>query len=216
MGNLKVKISAVRTRTWVLTATILVATAFYLFVQVVWGKEVNLVDFVMLATIQVLTHCGYFPDGELFGTTGETYKANHDAYNTKATAINDGHNVGALRKYCKVEYERRVADYVRAECGAMGITETELAELQKLSPKEVAKLTRWEFDGKLFYFTKQKRRRLSALLFKKLPIEPNSVDTILSAVEKDNAKAIKDGSVAYKTRQYVARFIKAFVIGLFM
>ena len=51
------------------------------------------------------------------------------------------------------------------------------------------------------------------MIFKELPVEPNHPETIMSAVENNGTKAVKDGSVAYKTHSYIRKALQAVVIG---
>lgn len=216
MENLKDKLSTVRVRTWSLTASIIVAIVLYMFVQVTWQTEINIIDFILLACIQVTTHIIYFPDGEISGGKDNVYIGNKTAYNTKATAINENKQVRELRDYCDYEYELRRSEYIKNECGAIGIDLTELEKLRELPITEIKKLTQIELDGKLFFFDKHKRKRLIKLLHGTLPIERNNAETILSAIEQDYGKAIRDNSIRYKAKSHIRKIILAFGVGLFL
>ena len=60
---------------------------------------------------------------------------------------------------------------------------------------------------------KNKKKKLYNLIFKQLPVEPNHPETIMSAIENNGTKAVKDGSVAYKTHSYIRKILQAVVIG---
>ena len=221
--SVKSRTATIRLRTWTLTLAIIVALCFYLLVNVGFNAGLNPIDFCLIVVLQVILYCLYFPEGELFGQKSTTFIANKKTYNEKATMINQKHLIGSLREYCKIEYERRKKEYITNECGHLGITPEELELLRSKTPKEIDKLETWEvqcFDkegnadgSKLIIFDKGKRRRLSKLLFKELPVEENHAETILSAVENHGNHAIKDQSIPYKTRSYIKKFLIALVVG---
>ena len=100
------RVKAVRLRTWLVTATIVVTLTLLLFVNFGWS-EFSLVDFVCLSIIQIMAHVSYFSDGESFGTTDPLFIKNKEAYNSKANAINENRETAKLREYCDYEYEER-------------------------------------------------------------------------------------------------------------
>ena len=65
----------------------------------------------------------------------------------------------------------------------------------------------------MIFFSKLKRHKLYKLLFAKLPIEENCPETIMSAVENDGNRAIKDGSVTFKAVSYTKKIFMAVVVG---
>lgn len=212
------RLLSVRLRTWIITIALVVALVFYILVNIVFGENFTLVDFVIICMLQSITHCTYYPDGAIFGTTDKRYTANKDAYNEKATAINEKRQVADLREYTAVEYEERKKRWIDGECGACGITEDEYNELKTHTKKEVKALikTKWEFQNRIFVFSHSKKRRLLRLLFKEIPIEKNEADTILSAVDKDGYQKLKDPSTQYNIQQYIWKFSKVFIWGGFM
>lgn len=223
---IKDRASTVRLRTWTLTLAIIVTLVFYFIVQVSTKQTINPVDFVFLCIVQIVTHCLYFPDGDLFGQKNQAFISNKSAYNEKASAINQQKKIARLRKYCQVEFEERKQRYILNECGAIDITLEELAILKQLNEKEIKTLKKYEFkynlkkeDGtieessKLVFFSRIKRKKLYNLIFRALPVEPNHPETIMSAVENNGAKAIRDGSIAYKTQSYIRKILTAVVIG---
>lgn len=224
--TIKDRASTIRLRTWTLTLAITVTLVFYFLVQVSTKQAINPVDFVFLCIVQIITHCLYFPDGDLYGQKNQSFIDNKTAYNDKASEINQHRRIAKLREYCKVEYEERKQRYILNECGAIDITLDELNILKQLGEKEIKHLKKYEFkymvtteDGsqeeqsKLIFFSKVKRKKLYDLIFKELPVEPNHPETIMSAIENNGTKAVKDGSVAYKTHSYIRKILQAVVIG---
>lgn len=220
--SVKQRASTLRIRTYVMTMSILVCLIFWLFVNITTKEAINWVDFALLCIIQILIYASYFPDGELYGANDAAYKTNKAAYNTKATEINTKHQIGLLRDYCKVDFERRIKIYIENECGVLGITVEELEQLKALSEKEIRKLKTFTFnqnmngddsEEKITKFSKHKRKRLYNLLFKPLPIEENHAETIMSAIENDGHKAIKDTSISYKVKSYLGKVLKAVCFG---
>lgn len=216
--NISRRLEGVRFRTWIITLALVVALVFYVLVRVVFGEEFAVVDFVIMCVLQTVAHCTYYPDGAIFGTTDKRFVSNKQAYNEKATAINEKRQVALLREYTQVEYEERKKRWIEAECGTCGITIEEYEELKKHTKKEVKALIRkkWEFGGRIFVFSGHKKKHLIKLLFKKIPIEKNEAETILSAVDKDGFARLKDTSTKYNVSQYALRFFKTFVWGTFM
>lgn len=221
-NNVKERATTLRLRTYVLTTSILVCLIFWLFVNITTKQEMSWVDFILLCAIQILIYGSYFPDGELFGMRDGVFQKNRAAYNDKATEINNKHQIHLLREYCKVDYQRRIKTYIENECSVLGITLEELEQLKELEEKEIKKLKSFTFkykttngtiEEKLLKFSKHKRKRLYNLLFKPLPIQENHPETIMSAIENDGYKAIKDGSISYKIRSYLRKIIKAICFG---
>lgn len=211
----KNRIVTVRLRTWTLTIAILVTLAFYIMVNLTTKQSINWIDFVLLCTMQIVVHCSYFPDGDLFGQKDKSFISNREAYNTKASAINEGKRIAKLREYCDWEFEQRKQRYVQNQCGLIGITPEELEKLKEKSEKEIRKLESFEHDGKLMFFSRHKRKILYKLIFKPLPVEKNYPETIMSAVENDGNSAIRDGSISYKAKSYVRKVFMAVVVGGF-
>lgn len=213
------KALSLRTRTWTLTLALAIALILYFAVQVVARDSINWIDFLFLLAIIMLSHSIYFPDGELFGQTGEVFTNNRTTYNGKASRINRLMIIGKLRNYCEIEYEERKAKYISNECGAVGITLDELELLKQKTKKEIKALEVWEVfeqdkeHSKLIIFSKQNNRRLRKLLFRPIPVEKNNAETILSAVDNDMNKAIKDGSVTFKKKAFLRKFLMATLVG---
>lgn len=221
--TIKDRANTIRLRTWTLTLAIVVTLVFYFLVTVSTKQEINPIDFIFLCLVQIITHCLYFPDGDLYGQKTKTFIDNKQAYNDRATEINQHKKIGQLREYCKIEFEERKKRYILNECGSIDITLDELNILKQLKEEEIKKLKCYEFKykdkdtgkekSKIVNFSKAKRKRLYNLIFKKLPIEPNYPETIMSAVENDGNSAIKDSSISYKAHSYIRKIFQAVVIG---
>ena len=217
----KNRMATIRLRTWTLTLAIIVSLVFYLLVNVTTKQAINWIDFLLLCTIQIVVHSLYFPDGELYGQKDTAYTNNKTAYNDKATDINSNKEIAQLRKYCKFEFEERKERYILNVLGEIGITEDEYKQLKEKTEKEIKEMKVFETKeiingkekGRLIIFSKHKKKLLSNLLFKPLPIEENHPETIMSAVENNGNRAIKDGSISYKAHSYIRKILMAVVVG---
>lgn len=217
----KSRITTIRTRTWTLSLSLVVSLIFYLIVNVSTKQAINWIDFTLLCTMQIIVHSLYFPDGELFGQKDKAFISNKTAYNDKATDINQNKEFAQLRKYCKIEYEERKQRHFLNVIGKIGITEKEYDELSQKSKKEIKELKTFEtkeiIDGeeksRLIVFSKYKKKLLLDLLFEPSPVEENFPETIISAVENDGNKAIKDSSISYKKRSYIRKIFLAVIVG---
>ena len=214
------KIGAVRLRTWTLTLAILCSLALYILVNVTTRQSINWVDFIMLCVMQIVIHAIYFPDGDLFGQKDETYIKNRQAYNTSASGINDRREIGKLREYCEFEFQERKTRYIQNQCGFIGITFEEFNILKQKSEKQILQESFWVFNKGneseyIIQLTKQKRKALHALIFKRIPVEKNHHETIMSAYENNGNKAIRDTSISYKAQSYIKKILTAIVIGGF-
>lgn len=217
----KQRFETVRLRTWTLTLAILISLALYIVVNVSTRQSINWVDFVLLCTMQIVVHSLYFPDGDIFGQKDTAFISNKGAYNKKANEINEKKEIANLRKYCNFEFEERKQRYIQNQCGLIGITVEELEllkqhdekyilELQSFETKEIVK---GEEKSRLIFFSKHKRKILYDLIFKPLPVEKNYPETIMSAVENNGNKAIRDGSISYKIHSYIRKILTAVVVG---
>lgn len=207
------RVRSMRKRTWLVSGVLVVSLAFYVLVSVSVGKKINILDFLVLATMQVIVHGVYFPDGALFGEKDATFTTNKNAYNDKAYRVNEEACFGELREYCKIEWERRKHEYVLSELNAIGITEKEFCEIKKLSAAEIKKLKEFETQGKKFFFSRHKRKRLIRLIFSPIPVKPNNPSAIMGATSADNGKPIHDTSKRYNVQQYTKRIIMSFIVG---
>lgn len=211
----------IRIRTWTLTLAIIIALMLYLLVNVTTKQAINWIDFLLLCTVQIIVHSLYFPDGDLFGQKDTAFISNKSAYNEKATDINQNKEIAQLRKYCKYEFEQRKQRYILNVLGEIGITEEEYVQLKQKTEKEIKEMKTFETKeiingeekGRLIVFSKHKNKLLLNLLFKPLPVEENHPETIMSAVENDGNRAIKDGSISYKAHSYIRKILMAVVVG---
>ena len=114
------------------------------------------------------------------------------------------------------EYEQRKARYVKYQLGLLGINENDLEFLKGKTEKEIKKLKKYEYtkDGKDYTvcFSKTKRNMLYDLIFKPLPVEKNNPETILSAVENDGTRRIRDNSKRYSALTWAIKLFCIFVI----
>jgi hypothetical protein len=219
----KNRVGTVRLRTWTLTIAILISIAIYILVNVTTRQSINWVDFALLCTMQIIVHSLYFPDGDLFGQKDNAFISNKNAYNQKASDINENKEIANLRKYCDFEYEERKERYILNQCSIIGITLEELEILKQKPEKEILKIEKFETKeiidgeekGRLIFFSKHKRKILYNLIFKTIPVEKNSPETIMSAVENNGNKAIRDGSISYKAQSYIRKIFTAVIIGGF-
>ena len=122
------RVSTVRVRTWSVTLAIVISLVLYLLMDVI-TKSVDWVTFVFVATLQIVIHFIYFPDGEIYGTKDSSFKSNRKTYNENAVLINKNQLGKKMRDYCKYEYEVRQKRYIENECSLIGITVAELDEL---------------------------------------------------------------------------------------
>lgn len=215
-SKIKDRTATIRIRTWALTASIIISLVLYFLVNVGFSSKVNPVDLVFIATLQIVIHCLYFPDGELMGQNSPAFIQNKACYNEKASAINNNHKIGDLRTYCEANLAQRRQRYINNVCGTIGISAEEYAVAMRMSKKELFKAEKIESNGNVFHLTYGRKRALSQLLYRQLPVEANNPETILSAVENDINKAIKDDSVGFKTRAYIKKIIMALVFGTFL
>lgn len=217
----KQRVQTVRLRTWTLTLAILISLAFYILVNVTTRQDINWIDFILLCTMQIIVHCLYFPDGELFGQKDTAFINNKNAYNNKASEVNQNKEIANLRNYCSYEFEERKQRYIENQCGVIGITLDELETLKQMPEKEILKLEKFETaeiingekKSKLIFFSKKKRKILYNLIFKPVPVEKNHPETIMSAIENNGNKAIRDGSISYKAQSYIRKILTAVVVG---
>lgn len=210
----KTRLHTIRLRTWTLTLVIVIALVFYFLVTIVTREGINWVDFILLCVMQIITHSLYFPDGDIFGQKDKAYQANKKSYNEKAESINRDKKIARLREYCKVEYEERKRRYIQNECDIIGITLEELELLKKKTESEIKTIESFKVNDALtIHFSKFKRRRLYALIFKKIPVEENLPETIMSAIEINTNKAIRDGSIVYRYASFIKKAFKAIVVG---
>lgn len=217
-SNVKTKAQSIRLRTLSLTILIVFALCFYVAVNITTNQSFNWVDFVFVCLIQIISFSLYFSEGEVFGQKDSGFKTNKNAYNDKAAEVNEQGKYGKLREYCNIEYEDRKSRYLSFRCSMIGITLEELEVFKKMTENEILSLTMYEFniDGKvkIKFFTKKQRKLLYDLIFKPLPVQKNQPETIMSAIEKDEALAIHDGSIPFKRHEFLKKFLVISLVGL--
>jgi len=206
----------VRVRAWVITGLIIVGLIFYTFISLSWGATPDYISLTIIAILQIVVHTTYFSEGENYGAKWEIFTNNKKAYNEKANKINQDQNVTKLREYCLVEYEERKKQYIATEIGALGLTEDDYNELKKKSPKDILKMRTWEHNGHITHFTKPSVKRLYALLFVKLPIEPNTAELVLNGIENTKSRKIEDKSKKVKVFAFVKQVFKAIPLAVFL
>lgn len=222
--KVKSRVSAVRLRAIVVTIGIIFGLILYIFVNLITKQAMSWIDFCLLIVLQYLVYATYFPEGELYGERDEKYIKNKDAYNDKATLVNEEHKINKLREFCKVDYQRRIQTYIENECGALDITLEELEQLKVLKEEEFVKIKKekqysfktYDEKGevkseKIMPISKHKYKRLYNLIYKPLPVEENHAETIMSAVENNGYKAISNGSKSFKSINFI---LKAFQVVL--
>lgn len=219
--GIKNRVGAVRLRAIVLTIGIVFGLILYIFVNLITKQAMSWTDFCLLVVLQYLVYVTYFPEGENYGMKDAKYIRNYKAYNAKASQINKMHRINKLREFCKVDYQRRRKAYIETECGMLDITLEELEQLKKEDEKTIKTMKTYSFKTydekgeitgeKLVKFSKHKRKRIYALIFKPLPVEENHAETIMSAVENNGMKAIRNEAPAFKTTNFI---LKAFQVVL--
>lgn len=213
----KNRFEVIRFRTFFLTVTILITLIFFFLVNIGKSEKFDFIEFALICTVQLVIYYVYFPDGDLFGQQNQVYIANKKIYNEKAAQINQNGLMSKLREFCKYDFEVRKERYINNNLGYIGITKEEFEILKQKNENFIKTLKSYEFKNdektKIVYFDKQKRKTLYNLIFKKIPIEENCSETILSATENNGSNAIKDGTKIYKKITFISRFLKVVMIG---
>lgn len=213
----KNRFEVIRFRTFFLTVTILITLIFFFLVNIGKSEKFDFIEFALICTVQLVIYYVYFPDGDLFGQQNQVYIANKKIYNEKATQINQNGLMIKLREFCKYDFEVRKERYINNNLGYIGITKEEFEILKQKNENFIKTLKSYEFKNgektKIVYFDKHKRKTLYNLIFKKIPIEENCPETILSATENNGSNAIKDGTKIYKKITFISRFLKVVMIG---
>lgn len=204
--------TSIRARTWAVTVAIVSCLLLYLAVSLV-KKQFDVLEFILMVFVQVVIHFAYFPDGEIFGQKDKTFLSNKATYNHRADLVNSSRAMGRLHEYCKHEFEVRKKDYVANMCGKAGITTEDLELFKDKTKKEILSLNTWENGGRFITLAKYQRKIIVDILFKELPIEENKASTIMSALETNNDRAIRDDSIHYKTVAHVKKIGLSFCLG---
>lgn len=205
-----------RIRTIILTIVLIASLVFYFLVSTFFKEKLNWIDFIMLASIQIITHFLYYPDGELNGELDVIYTKNKNGYNDKANNITENRHVKLLEEFTKVDFTTRQKTYIETQMGHIGLDYNDYVYLKDHVDQLNLKAKALEINGRLIVLKHYNKKILKKLLFKKLPVELNSVITILSANENAVEQKIKDKSKVYTFAMHAKKIIFATVIGAFL
>ena len=205
-----------RIRTIILTIVLIASLVFYFLVSTFFRETLNWIDFIMLASVQIITHFLYYPDGELNGANDETYVSNKKAYNDKANNVNQNRHVKLLDEYTKVDFITRQRTYIETQMGHIGLDYNDYVYLKEHVDLINLKAKTLEVNGRLIALRHYNKKVLKNLLYKKLPVEINSVNTIMSANENVVEQKIKDKSKVYTFVMHAKKILFATVIGAFL
>lgn len=214
--EIKGRVSNIRLRAWIITISIIAALLLYLVVTFALKQKVDWITLTLIATLQIVLHCVYFPEGDIFGKKDETFKINRTAYNDKANKINQDKKLTKLREFCEKDYQNRKTIYINNTLGKLDITKEEFEVLKQLSMKDIKCLKKWEHDGRLKFFTRQRRKILYKLIFKPIPVQKTTPEVIMGAIENNEVDSIKDNSNRYVFRVYLTKILRAVIVGLFV
>lgn len=205
-----------RIRTIVLTAILIGSLIFYFLVQTIFKKTLNWIDFIMLASVQIITHFLYYPDGELNGQKDPIFIQNKAAYNIKANLVNKKRQIKNLEDYCEEDYQERCKEYILTNFGYISLDWNDYVYLKANIDKIDLKGKYIEIQGRILYLTRYNKKILKKILFKKIPVEKNNVSTIMSATEVNRIHSIKDESKNYTFAMHMKKLIMATVVGAFL
>lgn len=216
IAGAKQRAMALRVRTIVLTLVIIITLGFYLCVNAILRETISTIDFAILTFVQIVTHCLYFPDGEIYGSRNPILVGNRKSYNEKATLVNQKMQFNNLKKYSQVDFDNRKINYIETKLGYIGLTYDDYLYLKDHCSFNDLKKDSVEIEGKMLFLSKHKRRILKHILFTNIPIGYNNPETILSALDTDSSARITDKSRSFKIMAYVRKIFMAFVVGGFM
>lgn len=214
--NIKNRTLTVRFRAWLVTGIVIAGLVAYTFIVPSWGGSPDYIVLGIIGILQIVMHIVYFAEGENFGSRDKACISNKNAYNEKASKINEDAKVLELREYCEYDFEKRKQEYIKVELGAIGITEKEFSVLRQKTQKEILHMKSFEFEGRLYHFTKVAVNRLYKLIFLPLPIKPNTPELILNAVENTKGQYIVDKSKAQKAGALTFRVMRAVPVAIFL
>lgn len=216
IAGAKQRAMALRVRTLVLTSVIIITLGFYLCVNAVLKDTVDVIDFAILTFVQIVSHCLYFPDGEIYGSRNPILVGNRKSYNEKATLVNQKMQFNSLKQYSQVDFDNRKLNYIETKLGYIGLTYDDYLYLKEHCSFNDLKQDHIEIEGKMIYLSKHKRKILKHVLFENIPIGYNNPETILSALDTDSSARITDKSRSFKIMAYVRKIFMALVVGGFM
>lgn len=213
--EIKGRVTSMRLRTTILTLTMVVCIIFYCLMQWFFTGKIDLITLFIVGALQILTHFAYFNEGTVYGEKDPIFQSNKLAYNQKATKINDNQEFGKLREYCQYEFEERKKRYIQSEFAKIGINQEEFDVLKQKSQKEIKRLKSHEWNGRIIYFTRTRKKLLYNLIFKPLPVKQNEPEFIMSAINVNLTDKIKDNSVGFANFQHIRKILKATVLAVF-
>lgn len=212
------RIGAIRPRTWAVTIALAITLVFYFLMQATFKDAISIIDLIFLCATAFITHCLYYPDGELYGQKDPKYIANCKEYNKKANAINEQNVYEDLQEFCEYDFQKRTHEYIKREIAIIGITFEELEWFKLKDKKFIKKTNQFEVKSengtKLLNIIGERKTRLMHLLFRKIPIEKNQPETIMSAVENSHSAKITDNSAKFKKRAYISKILISIIVGL--
>lgn len=215
-NRVRVHNTILRVPTILFTFLMVATLVIYFLVSVSFGSTLDVPNFVILATMEVVTYYLYFPDGQLKGQTSERFINNKSSYNAKASKVNQKRQIKNLQEYCIVEYRDRIKEYVETQMGYCDLDYADYLFLKDtLSYERFKKSKELNVNEKMIYLDKSKKKRLKKVLYSKLPIDANNSRTILSAVETNSQSAIHDSSKKDKAFSQVRMALKVLSIAFF-
>lgn len=215
------RMKVIRLRTWAITITTLALLVFYIFITLGLNETISWIDFAITAAIQLTSHFSYFYDGERYGETDKLFLSARDDYNERANRVLNAEGVGDqedLREFCKWDFESRKKEYYTVECGKLNsLSLAEFDVLRQMGKEEIKGLEEWEKpSGEKIHFTKKQRARLAKLIFNPCPVRPNEPSTILSAVDADPTKNIRNGQKGAEKFAHGKRLFMTFGVSIFI
>ena len=214
--KIKYKNTIIRIPTILFSILMVGTLAVYFLVNVNFGSTLDVANFILLGTMEVATFYLYYPDGQLKGQNSERYINNKSVYNAKASKVNAKRQVKNLQAYCVVEYKERIKEHIETELGYCDLDYNDYLYLKShISESELKKAKELEIEGRMVYLDKNKKARLTRLLFRKMPVSANNSRTILSAVETNSQSAIRDKSKKDKALSQFRMVLKVASIAFF-
>lgn len=216
--NNRVKVHNVifRIPTLIFTVLMVMTLGIYFLVSVSMGSKLDVPNFLLLGSMEIVTYYLYFPDGQLKGQNDTRYINNKQTYNSKASKVNAKRQIKNLQEYCIVEYKDRIKEYIETELGYCDLDWNDYLYMKEnLKPTDFYVKGEITINGRSLYLDKAKYKRLTNLLFKDLPVRANNSRTILSAVESNSVSAIRDKSKKDKTLTQIRMVFKVISIALF-
>lgn len=215
-NRVRVHNTILRVPTILFTFLMVATLVIYFLVSVSFGSTLDVPNFIILATMEIITYYLYFPDGQLKGQNSDRFINNKTSYNTKASKVNQKRQIKNLQEYCIIEYKDRIKEFIETQMGYCDLDYNDYLWLRdNLTYGQFKRCKDIVVNGKSVYLDKAKRKRLKSVLFKKLPIEANNSRTILSAVETNSQAAIRDHSKKDKLFSQFRMVLKVLSIALF-